>query len=641
TFPILIYSSAILKDNKPVGLRGIIVDITDRKQTEKVLRESEEKYRQLAETAKDVIMVLDLKGNVKYINQEGINLSGYSKEEILKMNVNDVLSADNIPISDNNFAKRIAGDKSLFIYEIDFLNIKGDKIPVEIKSSLITEHGKPSGVLITARDITERKKMELELIRLSDTFRMSTDSIIISNLDGKITDVNEATLKMYGTDNKLDLIGKISIDLIDPEDKKKAPAIMKEVMEKGYSKDNKYNVIIKDGSKIPVEMSVSIMKGKDGKPIGFVGITKDITERKKAEEELNRNFQQQKLLSEVSYLFTKLGKFDENINEVICLIGEYSGVSRVYVFENFNNGEFTKNTYEWCNKNIEPQIDNLQEIPYKMVPSWKKFLTEKGMVLSSNILELPQDLIDILEPQNIKSIFVLPIYVKDKFFGFMGFDDCEKNRIWDKSEIELLKTITNVISTIFERRLTEESLKESEEKYRSMINDVLDASQTGVFVLDSEFKIVWINHSIEKYFGLKREDVIGKDKRQLIRSSIKDIFKDPKTFRKKVFATYNNNTYIESFECHVLPDKKHRERLLEHRSQPIQSGLYKGGRVEYYTDISESKRAEEALKESEEKYRNLVENIEEGIISVDQNEKFIYVNPAATKIFGYSEKELL
>jgi len=138
-------------------------DITKRKQAEEILKESEHKYRQLAETAKDVIMVLDLKGNIKYINQEGINLSGYSKKEALKMNVKDVLSEDKISFSDENFVKRIAGDKNLFMYEVDFFNNKGDKIPVEIKSSLITKQGRPSGVLTIAWDITERKQAEKQL----------------------------------------------------------------------------------------------------------------------------------------------------------------------------------------------------------------------------------------------------------------------------------------------------------------------------------------------------------------------------------------------------------------------------------------------------------------------------------------------
>jgi len=168
-----------------------------RKQTEESLKASEQKYRQLAETAKDVIMVLDLKGNVKYVNQEGIDLCGYSKEEILKMNIKDVLSEDKIPLSDENFEKRIAGDKSLFMYEIDFFNKKGNKIPVEIKSSLITEQGKPAGILIIARDITERKQVQEELHkRLNDleTFNRISVGRELRMIDLK-KEINEILVK--------------------------------------------------------------------------------------------------------------------------------------------------------------------------------------------------------------------------------------------------------------------------------------------------------------------------------------------------------------------------------------------------------------------------------------------------------------
>jgi len=134
--------------------------------------------------------------------------------------------------------------------------------------------------------VTERKRAEKELVRLSNAVRMSTDSIVISDLDAKIIDVNEATLKMYGTDDKRALIGKDSFELIAPEELKKALAGTKEVLEKGYVTSREYHIITKDGGRVPVEMSVAIMKDADGKPIGFVAVSRDITERKQAEEEL-------------------------------------------------------------------------------------------------------------------------------------------------------------------------------------------------------------------------------------------------------------------------------------------------------------------------------------------------------------------
>jgi PAS domain S-box-containing protein len=146
-----------------------------------------------------------------------------------------------------------------------------------------------------------------------------------------------------------------------------------------------------------------------------------------------------------------------------------------------------------------------------------------------------------------------------------------------------------------ERRLAMQALRESEERYRSLTNDVLDSSEVGVFILDSDFRVVWVNQSLEHYFGLRRDEVVGKDKRQLIHERIKDIFEDTESFTEKVLATYDNNTYIENFECHVLPDSKRKERWLEHWSQPIRSGLYAGGRIEYYYDITKRKRAEEEL----------------------------------------------
>ena len=145
--------------------------------------------------------------------------------------------------------------------------------------------------------------------------------------------------------------------------------------------------------------------------------------------------------------------------------------------------------------------------------------------------------------------------------------------------------------------------KQLEEKYQSFTKDILDASKVGIFILNSDFKVVWINNALENYFGLQREKIIGKDKRQLIKENIQHIFEDPDEFIRKVFATYDNNIYIENFECHVLPKGKRKERWLEHWSQPIKSGLYAGERIEYYYDITERKQAEEKLRESHQKLK--------------------------------------
>ena len=141
-----------------------------------------------------------------------------------------------------------------------------------------------------AIDINERKQVEEESIRLSNAVRMSTESIVLVDLNGNITDVNDASLKMYGADAKSALVGRSAFDLIDPKEREEAMATMKEVLKTGYVRNHEYRVITKDGSRVPVEMSVSIMKGADGEPIGFVGVTRDITERVRTEETLRLQF---------------------------------------------------------------------------------------------------------------------------------------------------------------------------------------------------------------------------------------------------------------------------------------------------------------------------------------------------------------
>src|SRR5207249_6012661 len=152
-------------------------------------------------------------------------------------------------------------------------------------------------VMAIVRDITERKRAEEALLRLSSAVRIATDSIVITDLEGRIVEVNDATLKMYGTADKEDLLGKSAFDLIVPEDRVKAFAGMEETLDKGFIQ-HEYQIIIKDGSTLPVELSATLMNDTRGNPVGFVGVSRDITQRKRAEEALRRSEEYFRLLTE-------------------------------------------------------------------------------------------------------------------------------------------------------------------------------------------------------------------------------------------------------------------------------------------------------------------------------------------------------
>ncbi len=163
--------------------------------------------------------------------------------------------------------------------------------------------------------------------------------------------------------------------------------------------------------------------------------------------------------------------------------------------------------------------------------------------------------------------------------------------------MQLRGLVDGLEERVAELRLAQAALQESEARYRSLTDDVLDTSSVGIFILGADFRVVWVNRAMERFFGLRREQILGEDNRQLIRDRIKDVFEDKEAFVERVFATYDDNTYMERFECHVLADADRQERWLEHRSQPIRSGLYAGGRIEHYYDITERKRVEQAVRE--------------------------------------------
>ena len=197
-----------------------------------------------------------------------------------------------------------------------------------------------------------------------------------------------------------------------------------------------------------------------------------------------------------------------------------------------------------------------------------------------------------------------------------------------------------VVRTIDGRERTNDQLPSIWETYES-ISSVIDEADVGVFVLDEEFRVVWIDETIEEYFGLDRGAVIGRDKRTLIGKTISDKFEDPETFEETVLATYDDNTYVERFECRITPGPDREGRWLEHRSKPIASGRYVGGRIELYYDITDRKESEQARRESERRFRTLVDAVEEyAILMLDPEGNVVSWNEGAEWITGYDVTEV-
>lgn len=169
----------------------------------------------------------------------------------------------------------------------------------------------------------------------------------------------------------------------------------------------------------------------------------------------------EEILKAISYMAEGLLKSDsieEKIPELLKVLGETLDVSRVYIFFNSCSEEgdiLTNQAFEWVNEGVIPQIDNpdLQGVSYIKAgySRWLETLS-KGESILGNIRDFPEQERPPLEAQDIKSILVLPIFARKKWLGFIGFDECRKERKWEKEEIETLKSAAAIIGAAIERR---------------------------------------------------------------------------------------------------------------------------------------------------------------------------------------------
>ncbi|MFC2006854.1 PAS domain S-box protein [Chloroflexota bacterium] len=282
---------AVLKDSsgKTVGVVTVSKDITERKRAEEELRASEEKYHNLVESSPVGIVVVTLGGRVIEANKAVVEMHGYdSKEEFMKINVTeryyDLAERERFlsliakgPVKDLE-VRRKRYDGTSFWASLT-------SIPQATKSG--------EQVLITiVQDITERKKMEEKLQQSEEKLRMMfesmADGVSVTDMDGKIVETNEAKARMHGYDSKEELLGQDVYDLVANREHAGLKEHRAKAMNEGLGGTVECTFLMKDGKEFPAEASVSIFKTISGKPAGVITISKDITERKQAEDKLHQ-----------------------------------------------------------------------------------------------------------------------------------------------------------------------------------------------------------------------------------------------------------------------------------------------------------------------------------------------------------------
>lgn len=273
-----------------VCFEGSLKDITKRKKAEIALNKSEERYRQIVETAQEGIWVLDENNYTVFVNKRMCDMLGYTREEMMGKQNYYFKDDEGKKAAKQDIERRKGGVTETQISK--FISKSGEVIWTTVATNpIFDDEGTYTGALGMFTDITERKKADEELAEVQKKFRSifdnTADGIYQSTADGQFIMANPSMARIFGYDTVDDLLQSVT-DIgsqlyADPEERKKMSALL---FEQGHVKNFELQVLTKTRDIIWVSANIRIVRDSNGAISYFEGTLEDITERKKAEDEI-------------------------------------------------------------------------------------------------------------------------------------------------------------------------------------------------------------------------------------------------------------------------------------------------------------------------------------------------------------------
>ncbi|MCA1639935.1 MAG: PAS domain S-box protein [Acidobacteria bacterium] len=331
-----------LNQGQPLAVEGIARNITARKQTEEALRVSEARYRSLLENANDIIYSHDLLGNYVAVNGAAEKITGYSLEELKRMNIAEFIVPEHHERIKQVIEKKLH-DPTPSVHEFDIIRKDGHRRTLEVNPKISAIEGEPLAIEGVARDITERKEAEEKLRESEERFRrafaIETVGVIFFKTDGQITDSNDAFLKMSGYDREDCQRGLLRWDeMTAPEFMPRSLYAIQEFLTLGRVSPYEKQYIRKDGSRWWALFAATRINAGEG-----VEFIIDITERKQTEELLRESEERLRLATEAARMYS----WEMNLTTQEVKYSQYSGAA-------FNSDSLPKNLEEVMKK-IHPE----------------------------------------------------------------------------------------------------------------------------------------------------------------------------------------------------------------------------------------------------------------------------------------------
>jgi PAS domain S-box-containing protein len=571
-----------------IGAVHIMSDVTERKQVEEALRQSEEKYRTILETMQEAYYESDLTGHLTFVNDALCRHLGYTKEELIGKDFRQYQDEAHAKKAYQTFNEIYRTGEPLKARESEYIRKDGTKGIYEVSASLMRDgQGKPIGFRGVSRDITERKRAEQALQESEERFRAlydrSHDCVFVSDFEGKFIDANQAALTLLGYE-KTDICSLNFASVLDERDISKGLEDFNEMIQTGFQKEiSLYRLRRKDGGIVYVETQGSVIY-RDGKPHSILGIARDVTERKRMEEALRESENKFRNLVENS------------------IVGVYLVQDGLFKYVNPRGAEI--HGYE-----IEEMVDKMGPKQMTLPEDWPTVEVSIGKRMRGEEDFFHYEFRVVTKSQEIRNVEV---------FG-------------SRATYQGRPAVLGTMLDITDRKRTEEALRRSEERYRN----ILESIQDGYTETDLAGNFILVNSVTCKHLGYTKEELTGMNYRQYtseenakrIKRLYTEVYKTGKPINLTDHELISKDGTTATYELSV-------SLIRNAEGNPI--GFRQTSR-----DITERKKSEEALRQSEERYRNILESIQDGYFEDDLAGNFTFVNDVISRHLGYTKEELI
>ena len=558
--------------------------------SEKKILENEEKYRTLVEHTQDGIFIAQ-DGHLVFHNQGFRKILGYAEGELDGVPLEQCLAPEDRDMVLARHFSRLSGDQLPEVYECSFLSRDGTtQRRVKMDVGLASYRGKPA-TIGTIHDVTDERLREEKLRDSEMHYRTLVenlqDVIYQTDREGRLTMISPSGAVLLGYDSPEELIGKNVEDSLYL-----APEKQKEVHDALYRDGSVKNFVVelrrKQGTPVTVSTSSHLYYDKEGTVLGIEGIFHDITAQKKAQEESDRRREQ---LEEIS--------------------ASVPGV--VYQFYAMPDGT-------WGASYVSGRVQDILGAPVDAVNMQTWFVEHVHPDDRARFTTSINTALENRENWQFEGRFIKPSGEVMWFQGNANLIPHENKRVY-----------SGVVMDITRRKLAEEALRESEEQFRK----IFENSPLGLALSTPDLRFVLVNPAMASMTGYTKEE--------LLKISFKDIthpdhlgsdlgqVQDLAAGTIPVYCTEKryirkDGSILWAF-LKLTPIRDH-EGTLRHFVAQIE-------------DITERKKAEEALRESETKYRMLVENSHDIIYTISPDGVFTFVSPVWTTLLGHPVSDVI